>query len=200
MTTTQDVLPVVIRADHVLGAAQGCWNYETYAAIPDDGRRYEVINGVLYMTPAPNIAHQSAAIEIGTYLTIHIQHAGLGRVLAAPFDVELKSGGSVVQPDVLVVLNANRGIIGPGRIIGAPDLVVEIASPSTAGYDRRTKQDAYAAAGVREYWIADPIAQTVELLMLEGNEFRSQGVFQGQALLPSRVIEAFPVPVEQFFA
>jgi Uma2 family endonuclease len=199
MTTTQDVLPVVVRADNVSGPAQGCWNYETYAAIPDDGQRYEVIDGVLYMTPAPNIAHQSAAVRICTQLAIHIQYADLGQVLVAPTDVELTPGGSVVQPDVLVVLNANRGIIGEGRIIGAPDLVVEIASPSTAGYDRRTKQDSYAAAGVREYWIADPIALTVELLVLEGNEFRSLGVFQRQALLPSRVIEAFLVPVEQFF-
>ncbi len=200
MTTTQDVLTVVVRADHVPGPAQGCWTYESYAAIPDDGKRYEVIDGVLYMSPGPNTAHQSTSIRIATYLMIHIQHAGLGEVLNAPFDVELKPGGSVVQPDVLVVLKANRGIIGLGRIIGAPDLVVEIASPSTAGYDRRSKQDAYAAAGVQEYWIADPIAQTIELLMLEGNEFRSLGVFQEEALLPSRVIEAFPVPVERLFA
>ncbi len=200
MTITQDTLTVVVRADHVPGPAQGCWNYETYAAIPDDGKRYEVIDGVLYMTPAPNFGHQSAAVQICSYLANHILHAGLGRVLVAPFDVELTPGGGVVQPDVLVVLNANRGIIGRGRIIGAPDLVVEVASPSTAGYDRRNKQDAYAAAGVREYWIADPIAQTVELLVLEGNEFRSLDVFQEQALLPSRVIEVFPVPVERLFA
>lgn len=96
-----------------------------------------------------------------------------------------------------MVLSGSTTII-PSRIIGAPDLVVESGSPSTAGYDRREKQDAYARAGVAEFWVADPNAQTIELLVLDGGAYRSLGLFQGKATLPSRVA-TLPVHVEQFF-
>ena len=198
MTTTTDTFSVVAPAADVPGPPQGQWTYPAYAAIPDD-ERYEVVDGMLYMTPAPGTGHQSITNLIATYLTIHIQFAQKGRVFSAPCDVEL-SPTVVVQPDVTVVLAANAGIITPSRIIGTPDLVIEIASPSTAGYDRREKQDAYAHAGVREYWIADPAAGTVELLILNGDVYRSQGAFRGKALLPSQAVPEFPVQVEQFFA
>lgn len=198
MTTTVDTLPVTTRADHVPEPAQGRWTYADYAALPDDGNRYEVVDGVLYMAPAPTIAHQSANNWFTYYLTGHIQVQGLGRVFAAPTDVEL-GPHDVVQPDVVVVLNTTQANITPSRIVGAPDLVVEIASPSTTGYDRRQKQDAYARAGVREYWIADPNTQTVELLVLDQATYRSLGVFRGKAMLPSSVA-TLPVQVEQFFA
>lgn len=200
MATSTDVLPVVERADQVPGPGQGCWDYESYAAIPDDGKRYEVIDGILYMSPAPNIPHQAAVIQFGTRLMILVQDAGLGRVFVAPVDVELVPGGrGVVQPDVLVILNAKLDSITHSHIVGAPDLVIEVASPSTASHDRRAKMDAYAQAGVREYWIADPYAQTVEPLVLLAGEFRSLGVFQGEATLPSRVVPELPVQVRQFF-
>jgi Uma2 family endonuclease len=121
----------------------------------------------------------------------------LGRVFAAPVDVEL-APDTVVQPDIVVILSANLDRITPSRIIGAPDLVVEILSPGTAGYDRREKQDAYARSGVGEYWIVDPGAQTVELLTLDQGGYRSHGVFRGQARLPSSVV-TLPVPIERFF-
>ena len=198
MTITSDVLPVVTPADHVTGPPQGHWTYADYAALQDDGNRYEIIDGVIYMAPAPLTAHQSASNLFATYLTISVQFAGLGRVFAAPTDVELTLS-NVLQPDVIVVLNANMHIITASRITGAPDLIVEIISPGTSGYDRREKQDAYANAGVTEYWIADPSTQTVELLQLDGQAYRSLGVFRGQANLPSQVVPDLPVKVEQFF-
>ena len=199
MASATDTVPMVVRADDVPGAAQGCWTYDSYAAIPDDGRRYEVVDGVLYMTPAPNIGHQASDALLTTHLVIHVQFAGLGRVFPAPTDVQL-APGAVVQPDVVVVLNAHLSIITEKRIIGTPDLVVEIASPGTAGYDRRTKQDAYAKARVPEYWLVDPYARTVEVLCLEGDAYRSAGVVEGDATLPSRVLPDFPVHAAQFFA
>jgi Uma2 family endonuclease len=198
MTTTIDVLSTVTPADQVPGPPQGRWTYADYAVLPDDGRRYELIDGVLYMAPAPGTNHQGVNALLTTYLTMHVQLAGLGRVFAALTDVELNPG-TVLQPDVIVILNANLSIITPSRIIGAPDLVIEIASPSTAGYDRREKQDAYAHAGVSEYWIADPSAQTIEVLRLNQGAYRSQGVFRGQARLPSQVVPQLPVPVSSFF-
>jgi len=191
--------PMTARADQVSGCKQGHWTYESYAAIPDDGKRYEVVKGVLYVTPAPNLAHQAAAGLFTAHLVAHIQFKGLGRVFPAPCDVEL-APRTVVQPDIVVVLNANASVMTPSRIVGAPDLVVEIASPGTAGYDRRTKQDAYARARVPEYWIADPAARTIEALWLEGDHYVSAGVFAGDSTLPAGVLPALPVPVSEFFA
>src|SRR5437660_3067583 len=99
-------LAVVTPADWVPGPPQGFWTYNDYAALPDDGKRYEIVNGVLYMAPSPSGAHQDAALEIASYLRTYIKLTGLGLVRIAPFDVVL-SPGNVVQPDVLVVLNAN---------------------------------------------------------------------------------------------
>ncbi len=198
MVTTPDVLPVVVPADHVAGPPQGQWTYADYAALPENGQRYEIIDGVLYMPPGPGEPHQAAITLFILHLATHVQVSGLGRVYAAPFDVDL-APGTTVQPDVIVVLQANSAIITPDKLVGAPDLVVEIASPGTATHDRGRKLRAYERAGVREYWIADPIARTVELLALDGGSYRAVGVFQGQALLPSHVLPGFPVRVEQFF-
>lgn len=196
---TSDKLPIVIPADWIPGPKQGNWTYKHYAALPNDGKRYEIVNGVLYMTPAPNIAHQDAAFEIASYLRAHVKVSILGRVFMAPVDVEL-APGTVVQPDVLVVLNASRNRIKENRIVGAPDLVVEVVSPGTAIYDRHEKYDAYAHAGVQEYWIADPGTRTVEVLALEASKYHSLGVFRGQAILPSQVLPEFAARVEQFFS
>ncbi|HZR39849.1 MAG TPA: Uma2 family endonuclease, partial [Ktedonobacteraceae bacterium] len=168
-------------------------------ALPDDGHRYEIVEGVLYMTPAPNISHQEAVGWFFHYLLTHVKIAGLGRVFVAPVDVEL-APNVVVQPDLLVIFNEGLEKITPSRIIGAPDLVVEVASPATAGYDRREKQDAYARAGVPEYWFADPASRTVEVLVLEGGSYQSWGIFSGQATIISRVLPTISaVPVEKFF-
>jgi Uma2 family endonuclease len=120
-------------------------------------------------------------------------------VYIAPFDVEL-GPRSVVQPDVVVVLNAHLHRVTESRIIGSPDLVVEVSSPGTVGHDRDKKKHAYARAGVPEYWIVDPWSRTIEVLTLDVNGYASQGVFTGKAVLPSSIIPHFPVHVEQFFA
>jgi Uma2 family endonuclease len=190
---------VVIPANWVPGPKQGEWTYHHYAALPDDGQRYEIIDGVLYMTPSPNGAHQDAVLWLAHYLLIHVKVAGLGQVYVAPFDVEL-APDLVVQPDVTVILKANEQIIMPTRITGAPDLVVEVSSPSTIGYDRREKQDMYARAGVAEYWLVHPGEQTIEVLTLEGNEYASLGIFTGQATLLSKIVPAISgVAAEKIF-
>lgn len=201
MITIPGSVPMVTPADHMLGPLQGNWTYEDYAALPDDGQRYEIVDGVLYMAPSPGRWHQKATVRFAYYLFMHVEQTGLGEVYEAPFDVEL-AHKTMVQPDVLVVLNANREKITDSRIIGAPDLVIEVASPGTAGYDRSKKQTAYARAGVPEYWIADPWSRTIEVLALEmgSAEYRSLGVFEGQATLPSRVVPNLPIQVGQFFA
>lgn len=198
--TTIDRFSVVVPADWISGPKQGDWAYEHYAALPDDGQRYEIIDGVLYMAPpSPTGSHQDSALRFSLYLFRYVEAVGPGKVRIAPFDVQL-SPAMIVQPDILVVLNAHIDRLFENRMVGAPDLVVEITSPGTATYDRREKYDAYARAGVPEYWIADPHARTVELFVLEGTTYHSLGAFRGKSGLPSIIVPGIiDVRVEQFF-
>ncbi len=150
------------------------------------------------MSPSPNGPHQDLTLRLAHYLLMHVEFAGLGKVRIAPFDVEL-TPEDVFQPDVLVVLNAHLDRVTTNRVIGAPDLVVEVASRGTAAYDRLTKYDVYARAGVSEYWIVKPETHTVEVLVLESRRYRSLGIFTGNMVLPSRVVPDFPAQVEQLF-
>lgn len=151
------------------------------------------------MTPSPSGGHQDAVGRFYHYLFLNIESHGMGKVRIAPFDVEL-TPKLVVQPDVLVVLKANYDKLAENRVLGAPNLVIEVASPGTATYDRHSKQMAYAQAGVPEYWIADPMARTVEVFVLERHIYTSVGIFEGKATLPSTIVPGLPTPVEQFFA
>lgn len=141
--TTFDSSTLLVLADTVHGPGQGHWTYQEYAALPQDDKHYEVMDGVLLMTPSPNVEHQSTANWFAFYLTQYVVLTGIGRVFPAPFDVEL-AANRVVQPDVCVVLNENLHKLTANRLVGAPNLVVEVASPATAAYDRLKKLDAYA--------------------------------------------------------
>ena len=197
--TTFDKPVTFIPADHVPGPKQGEWTYNHYAALPDDGQRYEIIDGVLLMAPpSPTGKHQAALVRLVYYLFTYVELPQLGQVFAAPFDVEL-SPMMVVQPDVLVLLNESKHKFTPSRIVGAPDLVIEIVSPGTATYDRIVKRSAYARAGVKEYWIVEPTAHTVEVLSLKGDAYISLGIFSEAQTLPSQVVPQFPVAVKQIF-
>ncbi len=197
--TTVEQPSVVLPADWIPGPPQGYWTYDDYAALPDDGQRYEIVNGVLLMAPAPTPEHQSIAVRIAYYLFPHIDLAGIGKLFTAPIDVELGLN-DVFQPDLVVVLNEHLNRVAAKRIIGAPDLVIEVASPGTATYDRLTKYEEYAQAGITEYWIVKPTTRTVEVLVLKDEDYRSLGVFRGQQTLPSRIVPNLPVRVEQLFA
>ena len=199
MLMTPENITAMNPADDVPGPRQGDWIYKQYAAL-DDGRRYEVVDGVLYMTPAPNIAHQDAGARFVYYLMAYAEFSGLGKVLVAPCDVEL-APNIVVQPDVLVVLKAHQERITKTHIVGAPDIVVEVSSPGTVMYDRHNKYDLYALAGVQEYWLADPVAHFVEVLSLENGIYHSLGIFEGNDTVISRVVPGISaVPVAKFFA
>ncbi|NJK81585.1 MAG: Uma2 family endonuclease [Chloroflexaceae bacterium] len=203
----EHVQTVVLPANlsDINGPRQGKWTFNDFASLPanpnaEKQQRYEIIDGVLYAAPLPNETHQKVVGWIYYYLTSHVRLANRGKVFVAPFDVEI-GADAVVQPDVLVVLNDNLGcIVTPNRVIGAPDLVVEVSTPDTTGYDRREKQDVYARAGVREYWVVDAAAETVEVMVLRGGTFRPVKVCYGKSLIPSKVVQGMPVIAEQFFA
>jgi Uma2 family endonuclease len=150
--------------------AQGEWTYEDYLRLPEDGNRYEVIRGFLYVSPAPYPEHQYAVVKLIRYFDVFVSDSGLGIVLTAPLDVLLPSGiGSPVQPDVSVFRKGNEPRWGVGKFEGVPDLVVEVLSTGTRRRDRTTKLEAYQDAGVPEYWLVDPDRQTVEIYVLGKN-------------------------------
>lgn len=198
MVASPTNVQVITPADWVPGPNQGDWTYEEYITLPDDGKQYEIANGVLLVTPSLTGSHRDTIGEVSYYLRTHVKLAGLGVVIQAPFSVEL-SAKDVFQPDILVVMNAHRDRVQEKRIVGAPDLVVEVSDSSTAAFDRLTKYDTYEYTGVLEYWILNLERRTVEVFVLDGDEYHSLGVFHGEQKVPSRLISWLSVRVDQFF-
>ncbi len=135
--------------------------YDDYRVTPDD-KRCELLNGDLMMVPAPNRRHQDVQAELGSRLRQFTQEHRLGTLFFAPFDVVL-SDSDVVQPDLLFISRAREHMITDENVRGAPDLVIEILSPSTADRDLGYKHELYSRHGVLEYWVLDPMAETVAL-------------------------------------
>ncbi len=131
--------------------------------MPEDGKRYEAIDGDLYVTPAPKPRHGRIAYELVQALHPLLVRPGHGCVFFAPIGVEFPDTEEGVQPDILFIANERLDIIGEDWIRGAPDLVIEILSPSTARRDRTLKLNLYQRQGVAEYWIVDPETKTVEV-------------------------------------
>src|SRR5262249_25014427 len=139
--------------------------------MPDDGRRYELHEGQLIMTPAPNTRHQEISANLFLALRRHVDARGLGTVLYAPLDVIL-SDTTVVQPDIVFIANDRRAAISQRGIEGAPTLVVEILSPSTTRVDREIKRRLYGIHGVPFFWLVDPDTRAIEVYALEHDAYR----------------------------
>jgi Uma2 family endonuclease len=140
--------------------------YADLQTLPEDGRRYEILEGELCVTPAPTTHHQRISRNLEFALHAHVSEFELGEVLYAPVDVMLDRQ-TVVQPDIVFVSTARLALVGERAIEGAPDLVVEIASPATEQRDRGAKQQLYARYEVAHYWRIDPAASTLTELVLE---------------------------------
>ena len=171
--------------------------YEDYRRTPDD-ERFELLNGELVVVPAPRTDHQRVVIELATRLHRFVEDRGLGVVLPAPCDVVL-SDADVVQPDLLFVATERAHIILPENVRGAPDLVVEVLSPSTAERDRTLKRTLFAKHGVREYWQVDPGARTVTVLRLAGADFEVDGVYGKGETVASPSLTGLDVPLDRLF-
>ena len=150
--------------------------YEDYALLPEDGKIHEIIDGEHYMTPSPVTYHQMISGRLQFQLYEQIVNKGLGLVLNAPLDVQL-SKIDIVQPDLLVVLEERRSIISPSRVIGPPDLVIEILSEWSREKDLRLKLDLYQIAAVPEYWIVDPESQELRKYLLREGNYREIGAY-----------------------
>jgi len=144
----------------VAGPPQGRWTHADWETLPDDGRRYEIIDGVLYMSTAPSLFHQWIVLALVEYVGIPLKHRRLGYAFPAPFGV-LMPGCDPVQPDFVVVLAGKSAILRDRRVRGVPDLIVEILSPGNHAFGERIKLEAYARAGVPEYAIIDPKARAL---------------------------------------
>lgn len=139
--------------------------YQDYLLFPDDGNRHEIIDGDHYMSPSPSTDHQTVSRWIQFQLFEQIEKTGTGRVFNAPTAVELTET-DVVEPDLVVVAWARREIITRPRILGIPDLLVEIISPQRPQYDRDLKFRLYQRTGVPEYWIVETEARAVDRFRL----------------------------------
>jgi Uma2 family endonuclease len=144
--------------------------YDDLALFPDDGKRHELIDGVHFVTPAPNTRHQRIVIHLAVALETFARAHGLGKVFVAPYDVVF-SRHDVVEPDLIFVSAARAAVLTAAHAAGAPDLVIEILSPSTRRRDEMLKRDLYEARGVAEYWLIDPEAETVKVLRREEERF-----------------------------
>jgi Uma2 family endonuclease len=176
----------------------GTWTYEDLFSLPDDGRRYEIIEGVLYEMPSPNLAHATVIANLIAMLIPLVNRLG-GRWFTAPLAVFFQ-GADPVQPDILVLLPGWEGRLARRGPEGAPDLAIEVLSPSNRGHDLLTKRALYARAGVREYWLVDPDARTIEILVLDRDAFHLAVTASGSDIPVSPLLGPLPIAVERFFA
>ena len=156
--------------------------YEDYAALPDDGRRYELHEGELSVTPSPGTSHQATLLNLAVILHGHVNARELGEMFPAPVDCILENV-TVVQPDIVFIETARRAVISERGIEGVPTLAVEVISPSTDGIDRRRKLQLYARYALPYYWIVDPPAQTIEAYQLAQGVYREAGRLSGTAMV-----------------
>lgn len=178
---------------------QGQWTYEDYVRLPRDGWQYEVIYGRLIVVPAPMPTHQQVVIRLGAALLNFLRHHPLGEVFPAPTDVLVPGKAEPVQPDLVFVAAERLHIVTKRAIEGAPDLAVEVLSPSTWLDDRRTKYALYADLGVREYWIVDADERTVEVFSLQEGRYGLVNRYGPDDVLRSDLLPGFEVLVAELF-
>ncbi len=180
--------------------ASGFWTYDDFLRLPDDGNRYEIIDGVLYMVNAPDPEHQFAVGEIFAELRNFVKANQLGAVYTAPIEVHLTDIARPVQPDVLFISAARRSIVKAKFIEGAPDIIVEVTSPSTMRTDRKVKFDAYERAAVREYWIVNPKTRSIEVYAPVSGEYDLHGEFGPGETVTSTVLSGFDMLTDGAFS
>lgn len=172
--------------------------YDVYAAMPEDGHRYEIFDGVLeMMSPGPSNVHQGIGLELSYLLMQSCKSDYVIRT--APLDVIL-SETNVLQPDVVMVHRSRMDIVTMRGIEGPPDLVVEVLSPGSRKRDRVRKLPIYAKHGVPEYWIVDPSARTLERLVLADGAYEIVDVFEEDDVVASEKLPCVSFKVSELFA
>jgi Uma2 family endonuclease len=175
--------------------------YEDYVKLPDDGRRYEIIDGELFVNAAPVPRHQRIVRNLLVRLDVYFEEHGGGEVFASPIDVLLEDH-SVVQPDLIVVRSERSAIVGEKNVQGAPNLVIEVLSDGTRRLDEIDKRKLYERSGVEEYWIVDPVLELVKV-----HRRAASGAFErvaeigveGGGMITSPLLPGFAVDVTDVF-
>ena len=174
------------------------YTYSDYCSW-DDGERWELINGVAYaISPAPTWIHQGILVELSGQIRNFLKGKPC-KVFVAPFDVRLNADAgddTVVQPDVVVICDRAK-ICGTG-CVGAPDMVMEILSPSTSAHDRVLKLNLYQRSGIREYWIVDPESRTVSVNILDNGRYYVRGYAESDAV-PVHVLDGCTIILSDVF-
>ena len=174
--------------------------YADYASWEDDGKRYELIDGVVHLMGAPSARHQMILVQFIRQFGDFLDGKSC-ELLAAPFDVCLFGKGdddeTVVQPDVLIICDEIK--LENGKYCnGAPDLVIEVLSRSTSRLDRIVKQNKYLQAGVREYWIVDPFENNVNVHILENGKYLIE-IYNSSDNIDVRVLTGCKIDLSKIF-
>lgn len=172
--------------------------YDDYLSLPNDGKRYEVIEGELVMSPAPEPEHQDVLGNLFEPLRSLVRTHALGKIYCAPIDVVL-SMTDIVQPDIVFIARDRLFGVKKKNIVIPPDLVIEILSPSTRILDRTKKKSLYERYGVKEYWIVDPEKKLVEVYRLQGSAYSAPTVLAANELLTSPLLPELSFPVQKVF-
>ena len=154
--------------------ARTAFTYRDYAALPDDGKRYEIHDGELCEMTAPTWLHQALLLNLAKALDTYVRVRNLGKIAIAPLDVILSDQPgetTILQPDIIYLANDRLSARRPHGVEGAPTLVVEILSPSTATIDRTVKRNLYARYAVPYFWLIDPDARVIEAQVLRSGEY-----------------------------
>lgn len=159
--------------DATLRSTDATWTAADWERLPDDGRRYEIIDGVLYMSTAPSLFHQWIVQQLHLALHGQLVLPGVAFVFLAPTGVFMP-GCDPVQPDLVVVRREEREILRERRVYGVPALLVEVLSPASIEQDLRVKRAAYARAGVPEYWVVRPAERD---LLIHGEPEQTTGQY-----------------------
>ncbi len=151
---------------------------EVFEMLPE-GTLAEVINNVIYMSPAPSFPHQEVLSNLHTSINLYVRENNLGKCLVSPIDVYFDNT-NVFQPDIIFISNENMGIVKDEKVKGAPDLIVEVLSPGNKKHDTERKRPVYEKHGVKEFFIIDPRSKEVITYYLVNNKFIKQESFTGR--------------------
>jgi len=179
--------------------SEGILTYQDYLTFPDgDGIKKEIIEGELFMSPAPSIKHQLISRELAFLLHNYIKQHDLGELFFAPCDVVF-SNINVMQPDILFISKNNFHILTELNIKGAPDLIVEIISSSSRDTDRIYKKNVYQKFGVKEYWLVDPNEETVEIWALKNKIFQLHCRASKDQKIESQLLKGLRIDLDLIF-
>jgi|SRR3954447_17350150 len=176
----------------------GSWTYEDLFDLPDEGKRYEIIEGALYEMPSPTLVHAVVMRNLVLLLSQIVARLG-GEFFFAPLDVFFP-GANPVQPDIIVLLPRGEAHLIERGVEGPPDLLIEVLSPSNRNHDVLTKRALYGNAGVREYWLVDPEARTLTMLTLDRDALHLAVTAAGSDRPVSPILSELPFAVAEIFA